>query len=71
MDNHQLELARQLHREGYLFYCTCSTLLELLKSKDLSSLKRFPPGKPEIFSEFLDQVVGLKKLMSTSQSQPF
>nr|XP_020835488.1 putative bifunctional UDP-N-acetylglucosamine transferase and deubiquitinase ALG13 [Phascolarctos cinereus] len=69
MDNHQLELARQLHKEGHLFYCTCSTLLELLKSEDLSSLKRFPPGKPEIFSEFLDQVVGLKKLMPTSQSQ--
>ncbi|XP_068921304.1 UDP-N-acetylglucosamine transferase subunit ALG13-like isoform X1 [Petaurus breviceps papuanus] len=61
MDNHQLELARQLHKEGYLFYCTCSTLLELLKSVDLSSLKPFPPGKPEIFSEFLDKVVGFKK----------
>ncbi|XP_074063528.1 UDP-N-acetylglucosamine transferase subunit ALG13-like isoform X2 [Macrotis lagotis] len=58
MDNHQVELARQLHKEGYLFYCTCSTLLELLKSMDLSSLKHFVPGKPELFSEFLDKVVG-------------
>ncbi|XP_003342343.2 UDP-N-acetylglucosamine transferase subunit ALG13 homolog isoform X1 [Monodelphis domestica] len=61
MDNHQLELARQLHKEGYLFYCSCSTLLELLRSVDLSSLRRFPPGKPEMFSEFLDKVVGFEK----------
>ncbi|KAM8965833.1 UDP-N-acetylglucosamine transferase subunit ALG13-like [Sarcophilus harrisii] len=61
MDNHQLELAKQLHEEGYLFYCTCSTLLELFSSMDLSSLKPFPPGRPELFSDFLDTVVGLKK----------
>ncbi|XP_072482688.1 UDP-N-acetylglucosamine transferase subunit ALG13-like isoform X2 [Notamacropus eugenii] len=61
MDNHQLELARQLHKEGHLFYCTCSTLLELLQSVDFSSLKPFPPGQPEIFSDFLDKVVRFKK----------
>ncbi|XP_054551579.1 putative bifunctional UDP-N-acetylglucosamine transferase and deubiquitinase ALG13 isoform X4 [Talpa occidentalis] len=24
MNNHQLELAKQLHKDGHLFYCTCS-----------------------------------------------
>ncbi|KAM6151269.1 UDP-N-acetylglucosamine transferase subunit ALG13-like [Rhynchocyon petersi] len=61
MSNHQLELAKQLHREGYLFYCTCSMLPGLLQSMDLSTLKCFPPGQPEKFSAFLDKVVGLKK----------
>ncbi|VFV42832.1 udp-n-acetylglucosamine transferase [Lynx pardinus] len=23
MNNHQLELAKQLHKDGHLFYCTC------------------------------------------------
>uniref|UniRef100_A0A8C9H2I3 UDP-N-acetylglucosamine transferase subunit ALG13 n=1 Tax=Piliocolobus tephrosceles TaxID=591936 RepID=A0A8C9H2I3_9PRIM len=26
MNSHQLELAKQLHKESHLFYCTCSTL---------------------------------------------
>ncbi|XP_076417764.1 UDP-N-acetylglucosamine transferase subunit ALG13 isoform X7 [Peromyscus maniculatus bairdii] len=26
MNNHQLELAKQLHKEGHLFYCTCRVL---------------------------------------------
>ncbi|XP_023555660.1 putative bifunctional UDP-N-acetylglucosamine transferase and deubiquitinase ALG13 isoform X1 [Octodon degus] len=26
MNNHQLELAKQLHQEGHLFYCTCRIL---------------------------------------------
>lgn len=61
MDNHQLELAKQLYKDGHLFYCTCSTLPGLLQSMDLSTLKCFPPGQPEKFSAFLDMVVGLKK----------
>ncbi|XP_077341755.1 UDP-N-acetylglucosamine transferase subunit ALG13 [Lithobates pipiens] len=58
MSNHQLELANQLHKDGHLYYCTCSTLGNTLKSMDLSSLKVFPPGQPEKFAEFLDKAVG-------------
>ncbi|CAH6780255.1 Alg13 [Phodopus roborovskii] len=61
MNNHQFELAKQLHKEGHLFYCTCSTLRGLLQSMDLSTLKCYPPGQPEKFSAFLDKVVGLQK----------
>ncbi|KAM3911081.1 UDP-N-acetylglucosamine transferase subunit ALG13-like [Leptodactylus fuscus] len=60
MSNHQLELAKQLNKDGHLYYCTCSTLGDTLKTLDLSSLKVFPPGHPEIFASFLDKAVGLQ-----------
>ncbi|XP_040428721.1 putative bifunctional UDP-N-acetylglucosamine transferase and deubiquitinase ALG13 [Cygnus olor] len=62
MDNHQLELAKQLHRDGHVLYCNCSTLVETLQSMDLSTLKPFPPGQPEKFALFLDKVVGFERL---------
>ncbi|XP_074910655.1 UDP-N-acetylglucosamine transferase subunit ALG13 [Buteo buteo] len=58
MNNHQLELAKQLHRDGHVLYCNCSTLVETLQSMDLSTLKPYPPGQPEKFALFLDKVVG-------------
>ncbi|XP_078068201.1 putative bifunctional UDP-N-acetylglucosamine transferase and deubiquitinase ALG13 [Mustelus asterias] len=61
MDNHQLELAKQLHQDGHLVYCTCSTLSETLQKLDFTSLKPFPPGHPERFSAFLDKVLGFQK----------
>ncbi|XP_075691950.1 UDP-N-acetylglucosamine transferase subunit ALG13-like isoform X1 [Rhinoderma darwinii] len=60
MSNHQLELAKQLHKDGHLYYCTCSSLGNTLKTLDLSSLNVFPPGHPEIFADFLNKVVGLR-----------
>ncbi|KAM4585774.1 UDP-N-acetylglucosamine transferase subunit ALG13 [Fundulus diaphanus] len=60
MDNHQLELARQLHMDHHLLYCTCSTLTETLKNMDLSVLQPFPPGHPELFANFLDKALGVK-----------
>uniref|UniRef100_A0A803TZN5 UDP-N-acetylglucosamine transferase subunit ALG13 n=1 Tax=Anolis carolinensis TaxID=28377 RepID=A0A803TZN5_ANOCA len=59
MDNHQLELARQLHRDGHLFYCSSRDLVETLRSMDLSTLKPFPRGQPEKFAEFLDKAIGI------------
>ncbi|XP_030305192.1 putative bifunctional UDP-N-acetylglucosamine transferase and deubiquitinase ALG13 [Calypte anna] len=60
MNNHQLELAKQLHRDGHVLYCNCSTLVETLQSMDLSTLKPFPPGHPEKFALFLDNVFGFQ-----------
>ncbi|XP_071899204.1 LOW QUALITY PROTEIN: UDP-N-acetylglucosamine transferase subunit ALG13 [Anas platyrhynchos] len=76
MDNHQLELAKQLHRDGHVLYCNCSTLVETLQSMDLSTLKPFPPGQPEKFALFLDKVVGFESppppplLISASTRSP-
>ncbi|XP_053487490.1 UDP-N-acetylglucosamine transferase subunit ALG13 homolog [Ictalurus furcatus] len=58
MDNHQLELAKQLQADGHLLYCTCSTLAETLRDMDLSTLLPFQPGQPENFAQFLDKAVG-------------
>nr|XP_021155961.1 LOW QUALITY PROTEIN: putative bifunctional UDP-N-acetylglucosamine transferase and deubiquitinase ALG13 [Columba livia] len=66
MDNHQLELAKQLHRDGHVLCCSCSTLVETLQSMDLSTLKPFPPGQPEKFALFLDKVVGFRSARGPS-----
>ncbi|XP_063004044.1 UDP-N-acetylglucosamine transferase subunit ALG13 homolog isoform X2 [Melospiza melodia melodia] len=58
--NHQLELAKQLHRDGCVLYCNCSTLVETMQSMNLSALKPFPPGQPEKFASFLNKVLGLQ-----------
>ncbi|XP_062855875.1 UDP-N-acetylglucosamine transferase subunit ALG13 homolog [Trichomycterus rosablanca] len=59
MDNHQLELAKQLQADGHLLYCTCSTLAQTLREMDLSALLPFLPGQPQNFARFLDKAVGL------------
>ncbi|KAM6923608.1 UDP-N-acetylglucosamine transferase subunit ALG13 [Xenentodon cancila] len=60
MNNHQLELAKQLHVDNHLLYCTCSTLTEILRNMDLSALQPFPPGQPKNFANFLDKVLGIQ-----------
>ena len=60
MGNHQFELAKQLAMNEHLVYCICEHLKDVLEKKDLSSLKKFTPGDPKIFAEFLDDVMGVK-----------
>ncbi|XP_034398808.1 UDP-N-acetylglucosamine transferase subunit ALG13 homolog isoform X2 [Cyclopterus lumpus] len=60
MNNHQLEMARQLHKDSHLLYCTCSTLTETLRTMDLSVLQPFLPGQPKNFANFLDKAFGVQ-----------
>ncbi|XP_056147703.1 UDP-N-acetylglucosamine transferase subunit ALG13 homolog [Lampris incognitus] len=60
MDNHQLELARQLQMDSNLLYCTCSTLTKTLRTMDLSVLQPFLPGQPKKFANFLDKALGVR-----------
>ncbi|XP_066505795.1 UDP-N-acetylglucosamine transferase subunit ALG13 isoform X2 [Hoplias malabaricus] len=59
MDNHQLELAKQLQADSHLLYCTCSTLPQTLRNMDLTALLPFQPGQPQKFARFMDKAVGL------------
>ncbi|XP_070494144.1 UDP-N-acetylglucosamine transferase subunit ALG13 [Chironomus tepperi] len=58
MNNHQIELAEQLHKDGYLVYCFLSNLVETLETFDASSLKEYEKGNLNQFIEYLDDFMG-------------
>ncbi|VEN48528.1 unnamed protein product [Callosobruchus maculatus] len=58
MDNHQMELAEELENQGYLYHCTCNTLVQALK-QDFSALKHYSKPEKFVFSRFLDKCIGL------------
>ncbi|XP_025082052.1 LOW QUALITY PROTEIN: UDP-N-acetylglucosamine transferase subunit ALG13 homolog [Pomacea canaliculata] len=58
MSNHQVELAQRLYQDGYLHYCTCSTLKKTLETVDFSTLLPFPSGEPTKFAQHLDNIMG-------------
>eukprot|EP00117_Sycon_ciliatum_P008811 scpid90487/ scgid11357/ UDP-N-acetylglucosamine transferase subunit ALG13 homolog; Glycosyltransferase 28 domain-containing protein 1 len=53
MGNHQLELARQLHRDGHIQYCVPRDLSAVVDALDPASLRLLPHGQPRLFGEWL------------------
>lgn len=62
MNNHQIELAEQLYKDGHLLYCTCDTLLETIQNLDLSKLKTNFNDKCKQIAETIDQIMGFWQL---------
>ncbi|ETN76075.1 glycosyltransferase family 28 protein [Necator americanus] len=59
MDNHQLELAKELARGEHLLYCTVSNLSVALMCPSLFSLKPFVQPDQSLVAKFIDHRVGL------------
>ena len=57
MNNHQLEIAHQMEKEGYLCHCTCSTLAEGLKKMASTSFQWYEKGDPKLFGRYLNQIM--------------
>lgn len=57
MDNHQEELAEQLQKDEYLYYCTCDGLKEALE-KDFKVLKRYPKPNTHTFNNYINKCMG-------------
>lgn len=58
MDNHQLELAEQLYKDGYLYYTDCKGLAELIQTVDLSKLKQFSGDKSKDIANVINEIMG-------------
>ncbi|GAB1869347.1 N-acetylglucosaminyldiphosphodolichol N-acetylglucosaminyltransferase [Camponotus japonicus] len=60
MDNHQVELAEQLYKDEYLYYCTCQNLLHIVQTMDLTKLKPFINDKSADIANFIDKIMGFR-----------
>lgn len=58
MDNHQMELAEELQERNYVYCCTCDTLKNVLKDKDLNALSKYPKANTKSFADYLDRCIG-------------
>ena len=55
MDNHQVELAEQLYKDEYLYFCTCQNLLHIIQTMDLAKLKPFVNEKSIDIVDFINK----------------
>ncbi|ENN74375.1 hypothetical protein YQE_09032, partial [Dendroctonus ponderosae] len=56
MDNHQTELAKQLEKNGHVYFCVPSTLAATLRF-DLTKLVPYPKIDEKLFANYLDKTV--------------
>ncbi|KAK6055750.1 glycosyltransferase family 28 protein [Cooperia oncophora] len=59
MDNHQLELAKELARGEHLLYCTVNSLCSTLLSPSLFNLMPFSPPEQSLVAKFIDSRMGI------------
>ncbi|CAF0739781.1 unnamed protein product [Didymodactylos carnosus] len=57
MNNHQLEIAEEMEKQGYLFYCTCSTLQTTLKKFQQHQFRAYERGNPTLFGRYVNQIM--------------
>ena len=60
MDNHQMELAGALDRDGHLICTGVSHLLSALQTRDSSALAPLPPSSARAFSIAIDDLMGFQ-----------
>lgn len=61
MDNHQVELAKQLHKNEYLYYCTCRDLLRTIQTMDFVKLKPFlNKDKSANIANYINKIMGFR-----------
>ncbi|KRY53729.1 UDP-N-acetylglucosamine transferase subunit ALG13 -like protein [Trichinella britovi] len=56
LDNHQIELADRLSKDGVLHYCTVGSLADTVRLFPSLNRKRWKAGDPEIFVSWLDKI---------------
>ena len=57
MDNHQVELAKELERRGHLRWCVPETLEEAVRAFDASELVPYEPGDPRELARAIDELL--------------
>jgi UDP-N-acetylglucosamine transferase subunit ALG13 len=65
MGNHQVELAKPLARDHYLFWAEPDTVVETLKTCDWSTIKPYPPANTAAAVRVVDEEMGFVENEST------
>ncbi|KJH46296.1 glycosyltransferase family 28 protein [Dictyocaulus viviparus] len=65
MNNHQLELAKELARRGHLLYCRVPQLCATLSDPALFSLNPFKPPDQYLVAKYIDNLMGITPSLVT------